>query len=202
MKPTKHQTALQSSWDDLSSIDGVHSWASSTDDEKDAGLCKSAVNDASESTFGGFTRQIQNFSRISITSAGAIEQARRNRVFSRGYDGCVDQRETDKTLGLFHQLPHEMKTSLLKVAMQDSKTMRKMDSEAINKQREVKAKKDEIKKQKKLDNATKEHINALCYYEIYKSPACWNTAAEVNEQLKHLKSKTAKITNLKNQTLM
>ena len=113
--------------------------------QKDAGLCKSAVNDASESAFGGFTWQIQNFSRISLTSAGATEQARRNRVFSRGCDGCVNQQETDKTLGLFHQLPEEMKSSLLKVATQDARAMRKKDLEAISKQHEVKAKKDALK---------------------------------------------------------
>ena len=78
-------------FDCLSSAGGVHSWESSTDGEKDAGLCESAVNDASESTFGGFTQQIQNFSRMSITCAGAIEQACRNRVFPRGHKECADQ---------------------------------------------------------------------------------------------------------------
>ena len=50
------------------------------------GLGAMAVNDPAESSFGGTTRQIQNFGRIGLTNAGGVDQVTRNGEFSWGYE--------------------------------------------------------------------------------------------------------------------
>ena len=67
--------------------------------------------------------------------------------------------------------------------MKDSARSRQQDMEALDKQREARAKREEIKRNKKLEDATKDHITAMCYCEICHSPARWKTATEVNQQL-------------------
>ena len=85
-----------------------------------------------------------------------------------------------------------MKETLLKVSIQDAPVSRKRDLEALAKQCKVKAKKDEIKRKKNLEDTTNDHITAMHYHTIFHSEAHWKTATEVNQQLKKLKSKTSK----------
>ena len=54
----------------LSSIDGEFSWENISESTHSKGLNKMAVNNYSEISFGGTTRQIQNFGRIFLTNAG------------------------------------------------------------------------------------------------------------------------------------
>ena len=66
----------------LYSLDGMHSWNMTGALEKEAGLCISATNNVSESSFGGLTETLTNHTTIGLTNAGAIAMTRQNGDFS------------------------------------------------------------------------------------------------------------------------
>ena len=65
----------------LSSVSGEFSWGNILESTHAKGLKKMAVNDLAESSFGGTTRQIQNYGRIGLTNAGGVDQVKRNGDF-------------------------------------------------------------------------------------------------------------------------
>ena len=107
---------------------GKFSWSSTSDNDHRGGLGVMAVNDQAESSFGGTTRQIQNFGRTGLTNAGGIDQVKRNNFFSRGFDNKVKKlNKTDGTKsvpGIFHKLSEEMKVYLLTMAKADASKTR------------------------------------------------------------------------------
>ena len=52
--------------------------------------------------------------------------------------------------------------------------------------------KEEIMKEKGLQKATEEYIDAIYYYRMYDSSACWKSASEVNQGLRQLVTKKDK----------
>ena len=48
-----------------------------------------------------------------------------------------------------------------------------------------------------MNKASEHFIDALYYYEMYESPACWKTVSVMNMELKRLGSKSAKLGALK-----
>ena len=64
---------------------------------------KMATNDYAESSFAGVTSQIQNFSRINITSAAAVSDMQRNKFFH-----CTG----GDNVGLFHNFPEGTRMAL------------------------------------------------------------------------------------------
>ena len=47
-------------------------------------------------------------------------------------------------------------------------------------------------KEKGLQKATEEYIDAIYYYNMYKSSGCWKSANEVNRGLRQLQTKKDK----------
>ena len=70
----------------LSSSDGKFSWKNTSVDLHEAGLMKITANDHVERSFGGTARQLQYFGCIGLTSAGDVDQVKRNGDLSRGFE--------------------------------------------------------------------------------------------------------------------
>ena len=90
-----------------------------------------------------------------------------------------------------------MRTALLKVAKDDAPIAQKQDKAALQKQRAEKHRKDELLVEHGVNKASEDFIDALYYYEMYCSLACWKTVTMVDCKLRKLKSKTAKLNALK-----
>eukprot|EP00957_Ditylum_brightwellii_P060695 4608146-Ditylum_brightwellii.AAC.1 len=97
-----------------------------------------------------------------------------------------------KRKGIFHLLSDEMRGSLLMVAMKDAPVARKSDQAAFLMQQEVSCCKEELAKEHSLESAAEEYIDALYYFDMYGSEACWKTTVIVDTKLNKLTSKKAK----------
>jgi hypothetical protein len=69
----------------------------------------------------------------------------------------------------------------------------------ISTQREVRRRKEEIASEVGRHNATEQLIDAIYYFEMWGSPACWRTVAKAETECAKLASKTAQLTALKEQ---
>ena len=81
--------------------------------------------------------------------------------------------------------------------MEDAPATRQLNNEALEQQRKMKEKKEELAKQMENEKATEEYIESLIYHSMYKSDACWKTVAEVTAGVKKLKFKKDKMQSLK-----
>ena len=181
----------------LSSVGGKFSWANTSNESNMNGMNKFAVNDPAESSFGGTTRQIQYFGRIGLTNAGGVDQVRRNGDLSRGYCKKSKSKQQTNELGIFHKMDEEMKITLLTMARESVKDTRVYDRTALSKQRQEKQKKQELIQENCMKKASESFIDALYYHEMFGSASCWMNIPSVDCELRKLKSKSAKITALK-----
>ena len=172
----------------LSSSDGEFSWGQTSDDDHVAGIGMMATNDPAESPFAALTQQIQSYGRIMGSHASAVGHARLHGDFDRG-----------KINGLYHQLPENMRSSLLELALRMSTEMRRSERKALEKQREEKQRRQETLRQKKLVAAQSEYADALIFLEMFHSPACWRTVREIHRNFNELGSDTAQREAMKTQ---
>ena len=100
-------------------------------------LGKWATNDLAESSFGGVTLQVQCFGRIGLCNAAAISDMRMNRFLARP---TTKKQAEGSRMGLVHELPEELKISLLMVAMDDAHETRQSNRDALSRQRQMKKK--------------------------------------------------------------
>ena len=149
-------------------------------------LGKMATNDCAESSFAGVTNQLQQFSRISIPAAAAVNDMKRNQFLNR-----------NRNKGLFHGFPDEIQSALMIVATEDAPATTKENKERLDVQREAKRKKTEALKQMGIEKATEEYIDGIYYFKMYKSMACWKSARDVNVGLKSLVTKKDKYESIK-----
>ena len=87
--------------------------------------------------------------------------------------------------------------TLLVMAREDAKTTRIYDQVAITQQRKERQRKLEILKEKGMAKSSENFIDALYYHEMYGSAACWMSSRAVDNELKKIKSKSAKLEALK-----
>ena len=99
--------------------------------------------------------------------------------------------------GLFHGLPKELRVTAVMAAMEDTPATRQSNNVSIDAQRAMKRKKEELKTQKELENASDDYIEALIYHSMYDSEACMKTVNDVTAGLKSLKYKKDKLQALK-----
>ena len=105
----------------LRSMDGVNCWEKMSEEEKNFGVGKMAVNDPAESSFGGVTRQLQCHGRINLTSATGVDQCKRNNLFSRGFElKNKEVKDQGTRQGMFIGMKEEMKQSLIEVSMEQA----------------------------------------------------------------------------------
>ena len=93
-------------------------------------LGKMVTNDCAESSFAGVTNQLQQYSRISIPAAAAVNDMKRNQFLN------CDQRK-----GLFHGFPDDIQSALMIVATEDAPATIQENKERLDVQRQAKRKK-------------------------------------------------------------
>ena len=96
-------------------------------------LGKMTTNDCAESSFAGVTNQLQQFSRISIPAAAAVNDMKRNQFLN-----C------DRNKGLFHGFPDDIQSALMIGVTEDAPATTKENKERLDVQREAKRKKRSI----------------------------------------------------------
>ena len=176
----------KASYKHLSSSRSSFSYVHCPDEIKEEMLGKMATNDLAESSFGTVTNQMQRFSRIDIAGAAAVSDLQRNQFLNR-----VGEK------GIFHNFSDEIQISLVLTAMEDAPRTRRENRSLLNRQCKAKQMKEEMIKEKGLQKATEEYIDAIYYYNMYKSSGCWKSANEVNRGLRQLQTKKDKYESIK-----
>ena len=131
-------------------------------------LGEHATNNIAESSFGSLTLQIQKHSRINMAHAAAISDMQKNGFLSR-----------KGNIGLFHQFPKELRVAVMVMAVEDAPATRKNNTLSLQKQLDCKREKEEMLKQKSLDKATEEFIDATYFHRMGNSNAYWTTVSQV-----------------------
>jgi hypothetical protein len=143
-----------------------------------------AVNDLAESSFAGVTAQVQCYERIDMHADAAVSDMSRNKFLSRP---TTNNKISNDKRGLFHGLPEELKIIAVMTAMEDAPITGQSNIASIDAQRAMKQKKEELKKQKGLANASDDSIEALIYHSMWDSEACMKTVKDITTGLKSLK---------------
>ncbi len=150
------------------------------------------TNNRRESALGGTTHQLQKYGRIGIINAAAVSDAKTNGYFSQF------STSGNTTKGMFHQFKQRICECLLTVAIEDAPVTISINRDDLDKQQEVKRKKEEMIKKKSLEKAKKGLAKASYYWEMYHSDVCWKGKHSiVHKMLGRLKSKSAKLEALK-----
>ena len=163
---------------------------------------KHATNDEAESTLGGTTKQVQDYGRIDIAKAGGINMMQRNGFMSHG---TKKKDKEKKGVGLFHSLDPALREAIVTVAMRDAKFTQAKNNKLIEDQMKAKHEKDKLAKEKGMEKASDEYIEALYYLSMYNSenPAvCAKKVKDVTDQLKKMTSATQKYRFLKENIMM
>ena len=106
-------------------------------------------------------------------------------------------------MGMFHGLDAILRSAIIQVGMKDAPRTRAVNNEAIELQRKAKQAKEDIKKEKNMEKATELYIEAIYYFRMYDSLACWKGSVKrVDEGLKRLTSETARYEALKENIMM
>lgn len=147
-----------------------------------------ATNDEAESALGSVTGNIQRYGRINLFSSAAITTAKRTKIFQRNDDSKGGRR-----LGFFHQFGKEVQEAIVSVAMQDAPKTRQRNNKDLEVQAKARKLKDDLAKEKSLEKASEEYIDAVYYHRMYNSDACWKGEPRVvTNELGKLKSDAAK----------
>lgn len=178
----------------LSVSGSPYSFEHCPEEVKEAMMGMMAVNDLAESSFAGVTAQVQCYGRIGMHAAAAVSDMSRNKFLSRP---TTNNEISNNKRGLFHGLPEELKITAVMTAMEDAPITRQSNIASIDAQRAMKQKKEELKKQKGLENASDDYIEALIYHSMWNSEACMKTAKDITTGLKSLKYKKDKLQALK-----
>lgn len=149
-------------------------------------LGKMATSNCAESSFAGVTNQSQQFSRISVPAAAAVNNIKRNQILIY-----------DRIKGLFHDFPVEIQSALMVVVTEDASATAKGNKEGLDVRQEAKRKKATALKQMGIEKATEEYIDGIYYFNMYKSMACWKSARDVSVGLKSLVAKKDRYGSIK-----
>ena len=186
-------------------LDGELSWGNTSLEEHAAALRKMGVNDPAESIFGAVTRELMVYGRIGFGAASGIATARRNRDFARGIS--KEKRKSSKkgsaakleSTGLFHSISIEMREALITMAARDNRSELAIDRADLESQRAARRCKEELASEKGRESASESYIDALYYFEMWGSAACWKTTTKADEEYAKLTSKSAQLEALKEQ---
>jgi hypothetical protein len=175
-----------------------YSFKGASEEKKSMTLWKSATNDEAESVLGSATRNIQVYSRIHISGAGAVSSIKRNRFMDRSAIECEM-----KPLGLFHTLDEKMREAIILLALDDAIATRNQSNHDLQAQATERRCKSELLKSRDLMKATAEYVEAVCYHDLYSSPACWKgDATIVSRNIAQLTTQKSKYAALKTNILI
>ena len=185
----------------LSSLDGSYSWKNTSPEVHKSLMGKMATNDVSEKNFATGTHELQVYGTINLDRAMAIGVSKCNNDVGRKLNIGKKTKEST-TDGLLHQLPPRMQTSLIITCMKDSLSTKQYNSDALWEQRKARKLKDELAKEKSLEKASEEHVEAYYYHKMYHFPACWRSEEEVDTELEKIKTKADKLYAVKENILI
>ena len=118
-----------------------------------------ATNDEAESVLGGATANIQQYGRISLSGAGAVGDMKHNSFLHRP----TKSKSKSKPLGIFHQFDPSLQEAIITVATTDAPATLKRNNDDLERQAKARRIKEELIKEKGLEKATEEYIDALYY---------------------------------------
>ena len=104
---------------------------------------------------------MHKFTRRDIAGAAAVSNLQRNQ-----FQNHVGEK------GIFHNFSDKIQISLVLTAMEDAPRTRRENRSLLNRQCKAKQMKKEMIKEKGLQKATEEYIDAIYYYNMYKSIGC------------------------------
>jgi len=164
-----------------------------TDEDKVASQGKDATTSIAESVHASSTVGLGIAGTIRLDYITAEAQTRSNNDFGCGHERLVrgsnkSEDVNDRVFGTFHQLPEELRRSLILFGKENASKSRKRFDEALASQREASRQKEEIALQKKLDQTQGDYIVAIYFYEQYHSSRCWLTIMKADENYKKLGS--------------
>ena len=138
------------------------------------------------------------FTHINAAAGG---MSRTNNDFGRSAEFLVgrEKESIGKTLGTFHNIPPELRKSLIQCARENAKKMKKWYDDALERQRAARQRKEEIVMEHKLDKAKEDYINAIYFYKQYHSKRCWLTVEQARLEWREIKTKTDKLRAVKEQ---
>jgi hypothetical protein len=148
-------------------------------------------------------------SKAYVSRGKTVTTTRKTRAevnFARGL-GRVEKRKSKakgskaklESMGLFHSLSVEMREALITMAARDYHSELATDRADLEGQRTARRRKEELASEKGRESASEAYIDALYYYEMWGSAACWKTAAKADTEYAKLTSKSARVEALKEQ---
>ena len=183
----------------LSCSNSEYCWKNCSEERKKALLGNTATNDEAESTLGGTTHQIQKYGRINLASAAAVNDVRRNAFLHRSSKSKTDRKQN----GIFQDYSRELQHAIVLVAMRDAPATQAIHQEELALQAKSRRVKEELARQKNMDSAAEEYIEAAILIKMYNSSAgIKDDPTNVTRVLKTLPTKTAKYEALKQNILM
>ena len=186
---------------------GKLSYKLATEEAKQASLGIWANNNPSESNFAILNDALSCMGNGGLERAAAEGQTRYNNDMGRGLESMVTGRGSKKEvesrgIGLFHQLQTELQNSLVACGKRHADKSNRDFAAALKRQRDKREEKKKIVTKKKLDKAKKQLTEASWLHQQYDSPRCWSTVEIALREFGKLKSKTAKLRNVKEQILI
>ena len=154
-----------------------------------------ATRNEAKSILGGATANIHRYGRISLSGAGAVGDMKHNAFL---YWTKKSTTNSVKPLGQFHQFDQSLQEAIILTGMTDAPATQKQNNDDLERQAKATRVKEELIKEKSLEKATEEYIDALYYYQMYFSTVCWkNDPMIVATELKKLTSETMRYSALK-----
>jgi hypothetical protein len=170
--------------------------AMSSTEEKNASIGMRATNDPSESEFAIFTEVLATGGRIDLDLAAGIGQARYNNDFGCAQEqyvtGWKSKAPMVKSVGLSHELPHELQDSLMVTSKRNAPESRQKFRESLRMQHEQRFEKKKAARDKKLEGKMTQVMANSYRWQKYDSPQCWKTSMEAFDIFNELHSKFGK----------
>ncbi len=166
---------------------GDYCFANCRDKRNAALLGVMATNDKAKSAHGSVSGNIQRYGRINLFAVTVIANAKRTKIFQQ------KDAKNNPSLGFFHQFEKEVQEVIVSVAMQDAPKTCERNNPDLELQAKAQKKKEDMLREKSLEKASEEYIDAVYYHRMYSSDACWkNDPKVVTSELGKLNSESAK----------
>ena len=110
---------------------------------------------------------MQRYGRINLSSAAAISDMKRNVFLHRK----TKSKSNKKPTGIFHEYSRELQYAIVLAAMKDAPATQAAHQEELKLQAKARQDKEDQAKQKSIENATEEYIEAGNLIKMYHSDA-------------------------------
>ena len=158
-----------------------YAWRHCSDKMKEAMLGKTATNDIAESTLGGTTKQLENFTTIHFSGAAAVNDSRRNKHFDT-----------------YHKFDERLADAVMHMCIRDAQSTRQQCNDALESQAKARHQREELLMDVAYDKATEKYLEDTMYYRLYKTSSCWKGNPNiVGKKLSTLKSDASRLQALK-----